>query len=247
MPDTGGFRQFHEVLAELDAAFAQAKRPTRIDACACCSTAEDVALLLSKPRKMLSADDLQYYAASSMMTIGSAEDLRYFTPRILELCHTGALDWPDIEIVYNHLCLADWKSWPEAGVIAELMDALWADVLTDYPAYEDPAALLCALGIATGSVAPYLTSWSLLETSAAIHSLRDFLINDVALQHGRLMPTNAFWDSNANAHKEVVRWLTGGGARQAVDQAFARTTDPQLLELLAESHHVLRVLDTGTD
>ncbi|WP_406231071.1 hypothetical protein [Nocardia sp. NBC_01009] len=246
MPGSGNFRPFREVLAELDAAFAQAKRPTRIDACPCCTTTEEVAVLLSKPRKMLGADDLQHYATSSMTTMGSAADLRYFTPRILELCHTGALNWPDIEIVYDHLRRADWKSWPEAGVIAELLDALWDDVLTEYPAFEDPAALLCALGRAADSVAPYLTSWSRLETSAAIHHLRDFLIDDVALRHGALVPTNAFWDPNGNPHSEVVRWLNSKGTRQAIDRAFTRTTDAELLELLAESHDVLTVVDADS-
>ncbi|MFD0360007.1 hypothetical protein ACFQZZ_00900 [Nocardia sp. GCM10030253] len=248
MSGTGGsaeFRPFREVLAELDAAFARAPRPSRIDACSCCTTAEVVAVLLSTPRKLLSASDLQEYATSSMMTMGSAADLRYFTPRILELCHTGEMTWPDIEIVYDHMRRADWKSWPEAGIVAELMDALWADVLTEYPSNEDPAELLCALGSAMGSVTAYLVSWSLLGTGAAIRNLRDFLVDDVALRHGRLVPKNAFWDSNDYPYNEVARWLTDGGARQAVEQAFARTTDAELMELLVESHDVLGVVDAG--
>jgi hypothetical protein len=81
---SAGARTFRSVLADLDDAFALAPWRTRIESCPCCTTAEEIAVLLSKPRKLLSANKLQGYAASSMTTIGSAQDLRYFTPRILE-------------------------------------------------------------------------------------------------------------------------------------------------------------------
>src|SRR5258705_7533660 len=77
---SAGARTFRSVLADLDDAFALAPRPTRIESCPCCTTAEEITVLLSKPRKLLSANELQHYAASSMTTIGSAQDLRYFTP-----------------------------------------------------------------------------------------------------------------------------------------------------------------------
>jgi hypothetical protein len=107
---SAGARTFRAVLADSDDAFALAPRPTRIECCPCCTTAEEIAVLLSMPRKLLSANELQHYAASSMTTIASAHDLRYFTPRILELCHTGEMIWPDIEIVYDDLRRADWES-----------------------------------------------------------------------------------------------------------------------------------------
>ncbi|MEU1982215.1 hypothetical protein [Nocardia sp. NPDC019395] len=238
--DSANFRPVGEVLDGLDGVFARAKRPGRIDACPCCLRPDKIEVLLRRPRKMLSADDIRQYATVAMLGAGSAADLRYFTPRILELCHTGEMDFPDIEIVYDHMRRADWESWPEAPAIVELMNALWAEVLARYPDSDDPGVLLCAFGTATGSVVPNLASWSCLETAAAVHSLRDFLSDHVVLRHGTLVPDNPFWDTAGNAHHEVVRWLNGGEAGRAVDRILARGTDDHdLSRSLVESRAVL--------
>ncbi|WP_328391532.1 hypothetical protein [Nocardia sp. NBC_00416] len=235
-------RPVDELLAALDTVFVQARRPPRLEACPCCLRPDKIEALLSRPRKLLSVDDLQQYTTVAMNGAGSAEDLRYFCPRILELCHTGEMDWPDIEIVYDHLRCADWKSWPEAGAVAELMDALWTRILTDYPESDAPGDLLCAFGSAAGSVATNLASWSRLEHAAAVHSLRDFLIDQVEVRNGALAPRNPFWDTKSTAHCEVVRWLNGGAARRAVDRAIARgTEDHDLLRSLVESVEVLEL------
>ncbi|WP_153408157.1 hypothetical protein [Nocardia macrotermitis] len=234
------FRSVGTVLAGLDAVFAQAERPVRIDACSCCLRPDEIEVLLRTPRQLLSVEDIQPYASVAMLGAGSAADLRYFTPRILELRHTGEMHFLDIEIVYDHMHRADWKSWPEAEAIVELMEALWAEVLTDYPDSEDPGALLPAFGTAVGTVAPNLASWSRLTTAAAVHSLRDFLTDEVKLRHGTLMPNNAFWNVDGDAHHEVIEWLNGGAARQAVDRALARGTEDQdRSRSLVESHAVL--------
>ncbi|MFI5718040.1 hypothetical protein [Nocardia sp. NPDC051750] len=216
MVGSADFRPVGEVLAGLDAVFAQAERPVRIEACPCCLRPDAIEVLLRTPRHMLSVDDIRQYAVVAMLGAGSAADLRYFTPRILELCHTGEMDFPDLEIVYDHMHRADWKSWPEADAIVELMDALWAEVLTGYPDSDDPSVLLPAFGAATGSVAANLASWSRLETAAAGHSLRDFLTDHVVLRDGILVPNNPFWNADGDAYHEVVRWLNSGEARRAV-------------------------------
>ncbi|GGL35209.1 hypothetical protein [Nocardia jinanensis] len=240
MVGSAGIRTVEEVLAALDTEFAQARRPARIEACPCCLRSDKIEVLLDRPRKMLSVGDIRQYATVVMLGAGSAVDLRYFAPRILELCHTGEMDFPDIEMVYDRLRLADWTSWPESGVLVELMDALWAEVLSDYPDACEPSVLLCAFGAAAGSVAPYLASWSRLETSAAVHSLRDFLTDHVVLRRGALVPNNTFWDVDGVGHREVVRWLNGGEARRAVARALARPTDDRdRLRSLAESRDLL--------
>ena len=219
--------------------FARAPQPTHIESCLCCLRPDKIEVLLSKPRKLLSVDDIQQYAIVATNGAGSGEELRYFTPRILELCHTGEMVWPEIEIVYDHLHSADWKSWPEAEAVAELMDALWTEVLTDYPESSAPGDLLCAFGSAAGSVAPNVASWSSLRTSAAVHGLRDFLVDHVEPRRGALVPKNPYWDTDGSAHLEVVQWLNGGGARKAVDRAIARGSDDDLLRSLAESRAAL--------
>ncbi|MFI1462116.1 hypothetical protein [Nocardia carnea] len=231
MSGSEDFRPVGEVLAALDAVFAQVERPERIDACPCCLRPDKIEVLLNKPRTDLSADDLRQYVTVAMMGAGSAEDLRYFTPRILELCLTGEMDWPDIEWVYQRLRDAGWRAWPEAGAIAELMGALWAEVLSDYPDSYDPNELLWTFGNAGESVAANLQSWSRLRTPAAVHSLRDFVVDDVVSQDGRRVP-NGLWHTDTAAHREVVQWLDGGEARLAVERAIAQETHQELLHML---------------
>lgn len=53
-------------------------------------------------------------------------------------------------------------------------------------------------------------------------------------------PSDRDWDTDGNAHLEVVQWLNGGGARKAVDRAIARGSDDHdLLRSLAESRAAL--------
>ena len=93
-------RPLADVVAALDGAFAAVPRPTGIDACSCCMWAEEIAVLLNTPRRRLQADDLAGYGVHVMNTVGGAEDLRYFTPRLLELALApDGMTWPDMEVL----------------------------------------------------------------------------------------------------------------------------------------------------
>lgn len=154
-------RPLADVVAALDDAFAAAPRPTAIDACPCCIRAEEIAVLLNTPRRRLQADDLAGYGVDVMNTVGGAEDLRYFTPRLLELALApDGMTWPDMELLFIKLGRANWWSWPEATILQELMDALWTDVLTHHPSWAGTGEVLCSLGSAQASIAHRLHAWS---------------------------------------------------------------------------------------
>src|SRR5262245_26685041 len=80
-------------------AFLDVPRPTSVDGCPCCIGQKGISILLSKPLRELSPDDLTHYAASAFLTVGAVEDYLYFLPRILEILATQHDWWPDPEVV----------------------------------------------------------------------------------------------------------------------------------------------------
>ncbi|MER7752264.1 hypothetical protein [Kitasatospora sp. NPDC097643] len=229
-------------------AFAAAPRPTRIDACPCgnCGWQDTVETLLRTPLTRLGPDELGRYAFSVLNTVGSAEDLRYFAPRILHLSLTDELLLPDLELIADALARARWRSWPEAPYLHKLFDALWADVLHNTTEWWDAEAVLCALGAAELRIDGHLAAWARLDTPPAVERLHDLVRTRLHLSRdGLLRPQNAYWQQDGPAYRTLLDWLNADGphtAAAAVEAAFARataTTGPDLLEQLVAVHDVL--------
>ncbi|MFC8453057.1 hypothetical protein [Kitasatospora sp. NPDC057223] len=229
------------MIAGLDDAFAAVPRPQAIAACPCgnCGWADDVGVLLGKPRARLTAGELMFYAGAVLNTVGGAQDFRYFAPRILGLVLSGEMSHPGIQLVFVKLREARWWSWPEAAFLAELFDAVWAEVLEGDDSADTAGSVLCALAGATDSVAGRLAAWSVLGTPAGIRHLHDFAVGEVHRSGGRLVPRDAFWNADSAAYAEVVDWLNGGSALAAIEAAFERTVDDELLDLLVAAHEAL--------
>lgn len=96
------------------AAFSSVPKPKSIDGCRCCIEDKQVATLLAKPLRELSAEELSSYASSVFLTVGSEADYRYFLPRILEILVSDQTWWPDPEVALRTLALAEWSKWPDA-------------------------------------------------------------------------------------------------------------------------------------
>jgi hypothetical protein len=240
-------RPHAEVVAALDGAFATVPRPTDISTCPCCLWPEEAAVMLSKPRQQLQVDDLVSYGVNVMNTVGSAEDFRYFAPRLLELSLIiDGMDWPDLELTFIKLARANWQSWPEAAILAELMDALWADILTQDPSWLDTGTLLCALGSAQPSIAHRLHTWSALDSAASIANLHEFVTTQTDIREGRLVARNAYWDTTSATYAELSSWLSDGPAAAAVEAAIASHTSEQVLTHLAAIHNRLLLARSDT-
>lgn len=87
-----------QTIDALYAAFAAVRRPTGIVGCPCCIEDKQIAVLLSRPLRELSAEELSSYASSVFLTVGDEEEFRYFVPRILEISATDPGWWPDPEV-----------------------------------------------------------------------------------------------------------------------------------------------------
>ncbi|PVM91343.1 hypothetical protein [Caulobacter endophyticus] len=118
---------FHKALEDLYAAFAVA-RPRDIDGCPCCVDKRNVDVLLSKPLRKLTADDLHGYASGVFLTVGALGDYFYLLPRLLELSAAGPRWILDPQIVVGRLRHAEWEYWSDVrrGAIVRFLDA-WFD------------------------------------------------------------------------------------------------------------------------
>ncbi|MFF2083574.1 hypothetical protein ACFVVM_07345 [Nocardia sp. NPDC058176] len=169
-------------------------------------------------------------------TVGSAADLRYLTGRMLQLLHAGDGDMPAMELVYSKLHRAGWRSWPQAEAINVVLDALWVDVLTNAVSRESIDSVLCVLGTMEPTIASRLDEFG---DPAGSRRLHEFAVYHCRVENGLLIPGNAYWDRVSPTYDELTTWLNDGSALDAVTTAFDRVDDPELLELIAETHSVL--------
>ncbi|MFI0374347.1 hypothetical protein ACH35V_41365 [Actinomadura sp. 1N219] len=223
------------VVEDLYAAFADVPRPVELEGCPCCVGPDEGRPLLARPLRDLTAADLARYAAKVLNTWGGPEDFHYFAPRLLELATEDAFDWPDVEIVFGKLSRAGWRDWPQRDAIAAFLDAFWTRTLTDFPASPSASSAICALAGTNSEMTPWLNEWAgALMSEPAVRHLHEFVTENLIWRRERPRFTNGYWDNTSRSYQQVIDWLTGGEAAEAVSAAFARTDDEAALELLME-------------
>ena len=205
-------------------AFADCPRPERVVGCPHCRPGEADCALLRRVPRLLDAVTLEPFMFSAMTTWGTAEDFRYFAPRILELAVTEQIADLDLEIVLGKLRLAGWPRWPagQREAVSVLLDRYWTLTLEAYPGPRPAGEVLCALGNAVEDVRPMLRRWTGLAAGSAALHLRDFVGAAVtgARMTGRL--PGAFWAGRPAQRDQVVGWLLSADLRNAVEDAFGR-------------------------
>ncbi len=90
-----------EAITRLYEAFSHESKPSVIDWCSCeaCAPRDNVSVLISKPLRSLTPDELTHYASSAFLTAGSEADFKYYLPRILEILVIADNWWPSPEVV----------------------------------------------------------------------------------------------------------------------------------------------------
>src|SRR5690348_15560227 len=105
---------FQEAIEGVYEAFRDVPRPKSVEGSSCCIDEKGISVLLSKPLRELSPDDLTHYASSVFLTVGAVEDFLYFLPRILEILATESGWWPDPEVVTRAIHTSGFHSWPNS-------------------------------------------------------------------------------------------------------------------------------------
>jgi hypothetical protein len=161
-------------------AFAR-RAPARIDGCPCCIGGRNVDILVSKPLRGLSGQELWRYVSGVFFTIGSEEDFRYLLPRILEISIDDPGNANDPEIVLAKIGMASWQSWStdERRVIATFVDAWFQaalahdlEVAADGWIGQDAESVLCGAARAGFDLAPWLELLQRPEASSVLADLK---------------------------------------------------------------------------
>ncbi len=198
-------------IAEVNTAFFNVEKPSIVDGCPCCMTAEEYETLTSKPLRELTAGALSEYAGSVMLTMGSENDYLYFLPRILELSVEEGPDWfTSIEITGNKLQMAGFGRWSDERQTA--IKNLWLAFVRDRSSSNNDPELVGFLSwdigswLAAATLIPIPASplLQVLETSPDV--IREiYNHNFTTLFQGRL--DNAFLEEPNAGQAEIAFWL----------------------------------------
>lgn len=167
---------FDAALTRLYEVFA-APTPRVIEGCPCCIGTRKTDILLSKPLRALSDDDLARYGAGVFLTVGGQRDFAYLLPRILEVSAKTPGWYPSAEVVLGKLRLANWETWGRSeheAVLAFL--SAWFDQTAQRLGEDARAAmgvgeLLCGLARARLDLSAYLDRLSKPECAAGLAEL----------------------------------------------------------------------------
>ncbi len=191
-------------------------RPSRVDGCPCCIDEKGIPVLLAKPLRHLSPDDLTHYAASAFLTVGDVPDYLYFLPRILEIAATEDGWWPDPEVITKAIHTAGFHSWPSAHreAVEAYFEAVFNDLLMKNDAGSELNSWICALGRLHINLLPLLE-----RIAMTAPRLIDFYeSNSKALAKGQL--ANAFWDDAPFERDQVLNWLQSNEIQHRIQEAY---------------------------
>jgi hypothetical protein len=223
-------------------AFASCPKPGRLAGCPHCRPSGSDCALLRGEVGELTADTLDPYLTTAVSTCGTADDFRYFAPRILALAVTEQLTDSSLEIVLGKFRLAGWRQWPagQRAAAEALLGYYWARSLAAHPGPRPIDEVLCALGNALDDLRPLLDRWvdRAAAPAAACH-LRDFVAGAVTEARTRRRLRNAFWSGRPQQQAQVLDWLLSADLRRAVEAAFYRAQGTPAADPLAEAHEFL--------
>ena len=197
-------------------AFSEVVRPHSIIGCPCCLNDKQICVLLSKPLRILSPDDLTDYAASVLLTVGTGEDFLYFLPRILEILTTDSGWWPNPEVVLRRMKDASFHEWPEDRQLS--VSKYFKEIISELLSHEGEGYALdswiCALGNLKTDLNPFLQ-----QIAANPPRLIEYYeVNSENLTYERLR--NSFWNEAVAEEKSVVEWFKSTEIAGLISQQY---------------------------
>ncbi|MEV0241708.1 hypothetical protein AB0I06_17510 [Streptomyces sp. NPDC050674] len=218
-------RQLITALDALDRAFAS-EEPFPVSGCTYCYADQDL-LELSGPLGLISDDLVSAVAAEVPDHWDDFPRLyRRLTPRIIRAVVTDRLH-VDEDLVASRLVQAQWTTWnePLTRALGEVWSAWWRTTLHIHPGPVSIRKVLSLVTVATGTLRPWLDTWTAIRTPAADAQLAD-LIDDVMVEYEITDLRMGFYDEY-RASPELLDWLLTD-ARTRTDDI--RLDDPYLLE-----------------
>jgi len=197
-------------------AFSDVTRPPSIKGCPCCLTEKQICILLAKPLRVLSPDELTNYAESVLLTVGAIEDFIYFLPRILEILVTDSDWWPNPEVVLRRMKEAGFQEWPAGRKLSVL--SCFKEIISELLSREGDGyeldSWICALGNLQTDLGSYLQK----IVANPPRLIEYYEVNSQPLTFGRL--NNSFWNEAIAAEKTVVEWFKSAEIVGLINQQY---------------------------
>lgn len=196
------------------AAFQDVPRPVHIDGC--CIDDKGISILLSKPLRHLSPDDLTHYSASIFLTVGDIPDFLYFLPRILEILSSDSHWWPDPEVVTKAIQTSEFDSWPQhrQKAVLDYFDSVLNNLLISGDDIGSIDSWICALGRLFPDITGYLSRISRHPKRVVEY----YEVNSEQLIKGKL--ANSFWDDAPETQSQVIEWFNSPAIRKTIDKVY---------------------------
>src|SRR5262249_35347172 len=215
----------NEAVRALYDAFASRSRRAEIefDACDHCVSPEEARALARTPLRDIDAGVLSTFILNaSSETWGTADDLWYYLPRILELVATGEFNSDDLWSLFTVMGLR-WRDWPQEQqeAVGRYMSALWLATLAGYwhPVKLSVVEVLEAAAVPGLPTAAHRGGWETDPSEGSVLPLAWLIGN-------RPKP-------NVERSRQVDRWLSGPAPRSLLGQALDTASTPEVAATLS--------------
>jgi hypothetical protein len=186
--------------------------------CDCCVGEADELEIRSAPLRDLTPEQLQGFAASSLMTWGDLIDVKHFLPRLFEIAANEGYpnDYPDLETLVGLLDRGDWRTWPdgEQAAVERFLGAWWDQELTAVPAVHSADTVLCAIATSLDDLTVLLDAWAAASARRPAALRYAAMVCWEAEELGRGVPLSNPWLDRRPVQEQQIRtWLIGSKSR----------------------------------
>lgn len=236
--------ELEHAIAGLYAAFKSRTLPTVMLGCPCCADETELHRLSFTPIGELGCAELEPYSWNAIWTVGTEQDYRHFTPRLLKLMVRE--DAFQAEVVTKKLRLAGWTSWSEQeqSALRSYFRALWNSALTSPTAWSGAEDSLCVIGNAVDDLTPFLERWQSATEPTAVQQLVEFAAGQIGNASNGFVG-NPFWDECQPQMLQVTRWFTDPATLQHLEQRWFADSEGPLAKSLEEAVYWLSLAHQG--
>jgi len=217
-------------------AFAREPRPTRWRAAPHRDGDALLRMLTAVPLADLSDEAIDPYSSWAITTVGSAQDYRYFLPRILALAvsGTGSLG-ADPPVIAGRLKMSQWENWPAAqrdAVLSLFETAFHCSLTGEGAGWMEIENWLCGLGRLGRPLEPFLLAWAEASSAEAGLQLSCFVQgNAKRLARGDAI-ASGFWDDvDIGIRQRVSTWLLSEQVRHRLEVSLESVAEDDRWEI----------------
>lgn len=181
--------------------FSRYGRPQNFEGCPCCTTEEHSRMLVGRPLRELSSDELEEYARKALTTWGTLNDYKYFLPRVMELTLAGSFSYCT-EMMLEKLSYGQFPDWErvERQAVVQVLRSAWRDAVGEMNV-ELADAILCSVSAIVENISFFLD-----DADQKGPEFKD----EYVVQCGNAIKRklgNSFWKRDSSNYQRVLDWV----------------------------------------